>query len=82
MSIQAFYQENGPEVAARILDGVPEETTHFVYAYMAQSIDYLRQTANGFDVFYQGQWKVVAPFLLHSFKDITYRIEDLRKVAA
>lgn len=81
MQMTDFYQEYGEDVVNTILDGSSEKTTHFVYAYVAKSIDYLIKDGDRFMVFSKGHWKPVVPFMVRSFIDIAYDINELREVA-
>ena len=74
-----FVKEHGVDVANKILDGAPEKATMFVYAYVAKSIDYLYiDKENIWHVFHDNRWKPVIGFLVKSFSDIAFSLENLK----
>ena len=77
-----FYLDHGKPVVVSILIGMPEDATHFVYAYVAKSIEYIKYDGVSTFVWYQGKWKeITAQFVIDSFKDLMYSLAELREVA-
>lgn len=76
-----FYLDHGKEVVAKILNGKPLDATHFVYAYVAKSIDYIKYDGGTMLVWYRGQWKsVIAQYVIDSFKDMIHSLAELQAV--
>jgi hypothetical protein len=79
MQMTKFYEKYGKEIVAKILDNAPSDADQFVYAYVAKSIDYLKTDDGQLMVLYRGQWKVVHPMVIDSFKDISYSLAELKQ---
>lgn len=78
-----FYKKHGQAVVNGILKGAPIDASHFVYAYVAKSTDYLKYDGDTTLVWYRGQWKVItAQFIIDSFKDMVNSLADLKEVNA
>ena len=78
-SMLKFVEEHGIFTANQILCGAPEKATMFVYAYVAKSIDYLFVDENNiWHVFHDNRWKPVIGFLVDSFFDIAFSLENLK----
>lgn len=78
-SMLNFVEEHGIYTANQILYGAPDKATMFVYGYVAKSIDYLFVDENNiWHVFHANRWKPVIGFLVKSFSDIAFSLENLK----
>lgn len=77
-----FYAEHGATVVSEILNGAPLDASHFIYAFVAKSTDYLKYDGEILLVWYQHAWKVVkAQFIIDSFKDMVQSLEALKELS-
>lgn len=78
-----FVKRHSLQTAKNILDGAPDKATLFVYAYVANSIDYLFIDEKGiWHVNHNGLWKPVVGFIVKSFMDIAFSLELLKDAVA
>ncbi|OTG87914.1 hypothetical protein [Acinetobacter sp. ANC 3813] len=82
MKAQEFLESYGARTAQVIVQDAPEDADKFFYAYAQQAVFYLKDDGVEWRVLHNGAWRIVAGFMMRSFKDLAINIAELREALA